>query len=67
MSLFQKNIEPRCVYCIHGRALSENEVLCPKKGVMAGCGTRISSFEFPGRVPKKPKVSPLPDIGIGER
>ena len=26
--LFRKNIEPRCLYCAHGSAISEREVIC---------------------------------------
>ena len=31
--LFRKNIEPRCLYCAHGSAISEREVICRRKGV----------------------------------
>ncbi len=63
MSLFQKNIEPRCVYCIHGRALSENEVLCPKKGVMAAAShCRGFRYDPLKRVPPRP--AQLADSGL---
>lgn len=35
MGLFQKKIEPRCTYCARGRALSEDQVICDRKGVMS--------------------------------
>ena len=35
MALFQKKIEPRCVYCARSRPLSDEEVICAKKGVMS--------------------------------
>ena len=35
MALFQKKIEPRCVYCARSRPLDEEQVVCDKKGVMS--------------------------------
>lgn len=35
MALFRKNIEPRCAYCAKGSAISEREVICQRKGVVA--------------------------------
>ena len=35
LRLFQSSIEPRCAYCSHGRELGQEQILCPKKGVMA--------------------------------
>jgi len=35
MSLFRKNIDPRCAYCDKGSAINEREVICSKKGVVA--------------------------------
>ena len=45
MNLFQKKIEPRCTYCAHGRAMGEDQVVCPKKGVMAA-GSHCRSFKY---------------------
>ena len=55
MNLFQKKIEPRCTYCVHGRALNEEQVACPKKGVMAA-GSYCRSFKYDPlkRVPPRP-------------
>lgn len=55
MNLFQKKIEPRCVYCAHGRALGEDQVVCPKKGVMSA-GSHCRSFKYDPlkRVPPRP-------------
>ena len=55
MNLFQKKIEPRCTYCVHGRAMGEDQVVCPKKGVMAA-GSRCRSFKYDPlkRVPPRP-------------
>ena len=33
--LFRKDIEPRCAYCAKGTPISDTEVVCPKKGVVA--------------------------------
>ncbi|MCF2596093.1 hypothetical protein [Pseudoflavonifractor phocaeensis] len=55
MNLFQKKIEPRCTYCVHGRAMGEDQVVCPKKGVMAA-GSHCRSFKYDPlkRVPPRP-------------
>ena len=55
MRLFQKKIEPRCTYCSHGRAMGEEQVVCPKKGVMAA-GSHCRSFKYDPlkRVPPRP-------------
>jgi len=55
MNLFQKKIEPRCVYCAHSRPLSEEQVVCPKKGVMS-CGSHCHRFKYDPlkRVPPRP-------------
>lgn len=55
MNLFQKDIEPRCIYCARGRSMGEDHVICPKKGVMAG-GSHCRSFQYDPlkRVPPRP-------------
>jgi hypothetical protein len=55
LNLFQKKIEPRCIYCAHGRTLSEEKVVCPKKGVMAA-GSHCRTFRYDPlkRVPPRP-------------
>lgn len=55
MNLFQKKIEPRCIYCAHGRTMGEDQVVCPKKGVMAA-GSHCRSFKYDPlkRVPPRP-------------
>ena len=55
MNLFQKKIEPRCIYCARGRQLSEDQVVCPKKGVMSA-GSHCRSFKYDPlkRVPPRP-------------
>ena len=55
IGLFQKKIEPRCTYCARGRALSEDQVICDRKGVMSA-GSRCRSFKYDPlkRVPPRP-------------
>ena len=55
MGLFQKSIEPRCAYCAHGRELEADQIVCPKKGVMAA-GSHCHSFKYDPlkRVPPRP-------------
>lgn len=65
MNLFQKKIEPRCIYCTHGHSLNEDQVICAKKGVMSG-GSHCRSFRYDPlkRVPPRPAVLPgssIPD------
>ena len=33
--LFRKDIDPRCSYCTKGCRISENEILCKKKGIVS--------------------------------
>lgn len=55
MNLFQKEIEPRCAYCVRGRALSDDQIACPKKGVMsAGDHCRAFRYDPLKRVPPRP-------------
>lgn len=55
MNLFQKKIEPRCAYCARGQNLSDDQIACPKKGVMSP-GSFCSSFRYDPlkRVPPRP-------------
>lgn len=55
MDLFQKKIEPRCAYCVKGRALDDGQVACPRKGVMsAGSSCRAFQYDPLRRVPPRP-------------
>lgn len=55
MALFQKRMEPRCAYCVKARVLSEQQVVCEKKGVMSATSNcpafRYDPFK---RVPPRP-------------
>lgn len=55
MPLFQKKIDPRCTYCAWGHTLNEDQVACPKKGVMAS-GSHCRAFRYDPlkRVPPRP-------------
>ena len=53
--LFHDKIEPRCVYCVHGRPLTEEQVACPKKGVMSVTSHRRAfKYDPLRRVPPRP-------------
>lgn len=53
--LFQKDIEPRCVYCARGANLGEDKILCPKKGVVS-LSEHCNRFRYDPlkRVPPRP-------------
>ncbi|MFI3253231.1 MAG: hypothetical protein R3Y63_02655 [Eubacteriales bacterium] len=56
MSLFKKDIDPLCIYCQHGRPLSQEEVACDKKGIMeATSHCRKFSYDPLKRVPPRPR------------
>jgi hypothetical protein len=54
MALFQKH-KPMCLYCVWGRSLSENEILCRYAGVTAP-DYMCRRFEYDPlrRIPPKP-------------
>ncbi len=53
--LFQKDIEPRCLYCQRGTMLDEDQILCAKKGVVAPGGScRSFKYDPLKRVPTPP-------------
>ena len=55
MALFQKKIEPRCAYCARGRSLSQEQVVCDKKGVMSAAShCRAFQYDPLKRVPPRP-------------
>jgi hypothetical protein len=55
MSLFRRDIEPRCAYCQKGSVINEREAVCPRKGVVA-VEYHCSRFRYDPlkRVPPKP-------------
>ena len=52
---FRKRIDPRCAYCIHGSTISETQVACVKRGIVA-CEHRCGAFVYDPlkRVPPRP-------------
>ena len=64
MNLFQKSIEPRCAYCALGKSLNDDQIACPKKGVMSpGSSCRAFKYDPLKRVPPRPAKP----AGIGLR
>ena len=55
MSLFRQNIEPRCEYCDKGSRISDTEVACVKRGIVA-CEHHCGAFVYDPlkRVPPRP-------------
>ena len=50
--LFEKNIEPRCVYCTRYYSLGEEHGICEKKGpVSPGAHCRAFCYDPTRRVP----------------
>ena len=42
--LFRKDIEPSCSYCKRGTPLSDSEVVCSRKGIVAAARMTSPSF-----------------------
>jgi len=55
--LFRKKIQRSCVYCAHGTAIGDGQILCVKKGVVSIDGKcRKFSYDPIKRIPPKPKT-----------
>ena len=55
MKLFRKNMDPRCAYCEKGRRISEEEVVCIRRGVVpAEFHCRKFRYDPLKRVPPRP-------------
>ena len=55
--LFRKKIEKYCSYCQHGTCISDNQVLCIKRGVMPINGKcRKFVYDPCKRIPSKQKA-----------
>ena len=55
--LFRKKIEQSCQYCRYSTKLSEDLMLCAKKGIVAVCDDcRKFRYDPFRRVPAKPKA-----------
>lgn len=56
MALFNKKIDPMCVYCKHSREISLQQVACIKKGIKAPTDScRRFSYDPLRRTPPRPK------------
>ena len=55
--LFRRKIQPMCAYCAHATILDEEEIKCPKKGVMQ-CDDKCFFFTYDPtkRLPAKAKA-----------
>ena len=61
--LFQSKIEPRCAYCARGRALSQEQIACPKKGVMSAAShCRAFQYDPLRRTPPRPVRAEFSDL-----
>lgn len=55
--LFRKKIEQSCLYCRYSTKLSEDLMLCAKKGIVAVCDDcRKFRYDPFRRVPAKPRA-----------
>lgn len=53
--LFEKDMDPRCIYCKRGQALDGQTVICCKRGVLgSGGGCHRFRYDPLKRVPPKP-------------
>ena len=53
--LFDKKIEPSCSYCAFGAKISDDEVICRKKGIVAPYDScRKFSYDPMSREPSPP-------------
>ena len=55
--LFRKKIPRSCIYCIYGAALSEDQIICTKKGVVS-VDSQCRKFHYDPckRIPAKVKA-----------
>lgn len=57
MELFRRDMEKRCAYCARGRAISETQVACERRGVTDAAGhCRRFVYDPLKRVPPRPAV-----------
>lgn len=57
MKLFNKDIEPCCIYCSRSRQVNEDEVLCIKHGIVsANYKCRKYKYDPTKRTPPEPAV-----------
>ena len=57
--LFRKDIEPRCAYCRKGNRISEEEVICLRRGIVPPEGScRAFRYDPLKREPPRPLKLP---------
>lgn len=55
--LFRKKIQRSCLYCAHGARISEDQVVCTKRGIVATDGAcRKFRYDPLKRVPPRRKA-----------
>jgi len=63
--LFNRNIEPSCVYCRFSETMGYDEYACSKRGIMSGSGF-CGTFRYEP-TKRKPRFSPnLDTSGFSE-
>ena len=65
MNLFQRKIEPRCAYCAHGKPLGEDQIVCPKKGVMSA-GSHCRSFRYDPLLHTPPRPAKMAGLNLDD-
>ena len=65
MNLFQRKIEPRCAYCAHGKPLGEDQIVCPKKGVMSA-GSHCRSFRYDPLLRTPPSPAKMAGLNLDD-
>jgi len=69
--LFRKNIEPACVYCARGSGVTDTEIVCKRRGIVAPW-EKCNSFKYdpykrdPPKPPELKKVKIEPDEVIAK-
>ncbi|MCD7918384.1 MAG: hypothetical protein LUF84_08075 [Clostridiales bacterium] len=58
--LFRKDIEPRCQYCARGELLKDEQIACPKKGIVSP-GYHCFRFQY-DPLKRVPPQSAVPDF-----
>ena len=58
MTLFNKNIEPSCSYCLHGSRISDTDVACLKRGIVSSAG-QCRKFVYDPLKRDPPSPAPL--------
>ncbi|MEG1239766.1 MAG: hypothetical protein RSD46_00300 [Oscillospiraceae bacterium] len=63
--LFEKKIDPLCLYCERGCALGDDEILCIKKGVVSP-GFHCHAFRYDPLKRTPPKPAAVEATGLSQ-